>query len=205
MSHGRWKASLLVYKQGTKSARSAYSEVVDESLQRKQPTGGDTRIRRHASAGADYKVLALELHRGIWRVLGTGSPRAYWDRLTPGQRIFLVLDDVFGPVSDGFYEYYYWESQEWGDDVVHAARAVRADAYAELFMRAQTMFPAGVDPSTYLDSEQGEAVAGRLAMLDEEFRSLEARGPGIFRRILDYIEANEDDFYVGFRAEPLGR
>jgi hypothetical protein len=143
------------------------------------PTGGDTRIRRRAFVGMSYGLLFGQIEHGIARAVG---PRIYESRhrLSPGQRAVMVLLWAFGYVYGGSLLSLSDGAPEVLAEAPDAARRVGAEAYARLFERA-----AGAG-----DDEEA------LGAIDDEIYALEDSGDLIWTRMLRYVEAHPDEFFV---------
>ena len=162
-------------------------------------SGGDHRIPREDVRGGD-PYSAIE---HIWKSFKTpyeSDPR--YAELTPGQRSVYALEWAQAEIDNGGFAQFFTNSTGFfAADLPGAARRVGLDRHAQLFSRANALFPEGRvsrDRETrerQFDSASdrlGERMDATLEELDDRFYDMEDE----FDRALErYVDAHPDEFF----------
>lgn len=163
--------------------------------------GGDSRIRRASFVGASPGILMGQLRRGMDRALGDAQLQR--ERLNPRQRAVLVLDDSFARLyGEGLRGLYGTSVGDMAPELPFAARQVGAGPIADIFERANALFPSEMflpdsARDSYVDEHLGEGSEGgaRLDAMEKELYSLEDGCESIWPYILRFIDEHPEDFF----------
>jgi hypothetical protein len=147
------------------------------------------------------KLLALV--DGMFAAAPTDDLRESWDRFSDHHRALAVVWFAMAEHSNGTLHQYY--SNSTGDlarELPDAARLFGADAYADIFEKANALFAPGTlndrrRRNAELDAFEEDGRAAALDRLSDEIFDREDAGDIIYRRITDYVEAHPGNFFLG--------
>lgn len=181
------------------SAQAASAPAVVGEGNAAQP---DVRISRAAFVGASYGVMFNQLRMGIEQAVG--DPFEHLDDLNAGQRSVLVLEEALSLMYADALQGLYYNAGDIPPKVPAAARRVGAHAYADLFERANALFPTEAlgDIAATASLLTREAVdEAALDRIENEIYALERAGDSIWHRMLRYVEAHPAEFFLPSRED----
>ena len=164
-------------------------------------TASDFRIDREYVAGQPPDEAAWRSIEGIYDELKTPyEPDSRFDALTEGQRALYVLHWVQSEIRNGGFEQMYANpAGRFATLAPGAAKLIGAPQYADLFARANALFPTDVpedqDPRQRLVAELIARRGDEVDALDDEFFVL-LRQADIYDQMGRFVFERPDDFFL---------
>jgi hypothetical protein len=162
----------------------------------------DARISRADYEGREsFAQKLLALVDGIFAASPTDDLRESWDEFSDHHRALVVVWFAMAEHSNGtLHQYYSNSTGDLAPELRAAARHFGADAYADIFEKANALFAPGTLTDRRRRNEQLDAFEadGRVEALDrlsDEIYEREDAGDNIYRRITSYVEAHPTDFF----------
>ena len=159
--------------------------------------GADVLAKGLPSGGAYYQMLKA-LCNQHFRVPAP-DPEAYWRRvaaMTPGERAFLLTNEMLGEVCNGGFEQYFLNTGYMrAHETVRALILIGATKKAELLLRAVQIAripdPLPPDYEYFVECEEPEACTAALNQIDREFYKDKE---SITDLMVDYLKKHPEEF-----------